>query len=211
MLPPGEFLAVWSILAVNILSPGPNVLNTLTTAMGSGRAAGIASALGVGFGIGGWCLGMTLGMAAVFRAFPAARTLLTLVGICLLVWFAARYMRNAWAGWRGTGARIAARAGLTFRASFLRSLSVNASNPKAFTTWVAILTLFPVARAGWGDILVLWAGTAALAFAIHATYAIVFSTAPAARFYLRAAPIVNACVGLFFLAFAVKLLTGLLS
>jgi len=211
MLPLGAFLTVWAILAVNILSPGPNVLNTITTAMGSGRAAGMASALGVGLGIGIWCLGMTLGMAAVFRAVPAMRAVLTGIGICLLLWFASRYLRNAWVGWRGTGGRLAARAGMTFGASFLRSLSVNALNPKALTTWVAILSLFPVMRAGWGDILLLWAGTAILAFTIHATYAVVFSTAPAARFYLRAAPAVNACVGLFFVAFALTLLNGLLS
>ncbi len=209
MLPAREFLEVWALLAVNILSPGPNVLNTITTAMGSGRAAGIASALGVGLGIGVWCLGMTLGMAAAFRAVPSMRVVLTVAGIGLLLWFASRYLRNAWTGWRGTGARLSGRAGLGFGASFLRSLSVNALNPKALTTWVAILTLFPVARAGWHDILLLWAGTAVLAFSIHAGYALAFSTAPAARAYLRAAPGVNAGVGLFFIAFALKLLTGL--
>ncbi len=211
MLPGHEFLTVWAILAVNVLSPGPNVLNTITTAMGSGRAPGIGSALGVGLGIGIWCLGMTLGMAAVFRALPATRTALTVLGIGLLLWFASRYFLNAWAGWRGTGKMLAGRAGLSFRASFLRSLSVNALNPKALTTWVAVLTLFPVARAGAGDIVLLWAGTACLAFLIHAGYALAFSTSPAARFYLRAAPAVNAGVGLFFVAFALKLLRGLLS
>lgn len=211
MLPAHEFLTVWAILAVNILSPGPNVLNTITTAMGSGRAAGIASALGVGLGIGIWCLGMTLGMAAVFRTFPATRIALTVLGIGLLLWFASRYLRNAWTGRRGAGAAFAGRAGLSFRASFLRSLSVNALNPKALTTWVAILTLFPVARAGAGDVLLLWAGTACLAFTIHTGYALAFSTDPAARFYLNAAPAVNAGVGIFFVAFALKLLTGLLS
>ena len=211
MLPLSEFLAVWAILAVNILSPGPNVLNTMTTAMGSGRAAGLASALGVGLGIGIWCLGMTLGMAAVFRVFPQLRIMLTALGICLLLWFALRYLRNAWAGWRGTGAVLKGRTGLSFGSSFLRSLSVNALNPKALTTWVAILSLFPVGHAGWGDILLLWAGTASLAFTIHAGYAVVFSTAAAQRLFLRAAPAVNAGVGLFFIAFALKLLGGLLS
>ncbi len=209
MLPLAEFLTVWALLAVNVMSPGPNVLNTITTAMGSGRAAGIASAMGVGLGIGIWCLGMTLGMAAVFRMMPAMRTLLTLVGIGLLLWFASRYFRNAWTGWRGAGQPLATHAGLSVGASFLRSLSVNASNPKALTTWVAVLTLFPAARAGWRDILLLWAGTATLGFTIHAAYALVFSTASAARFYLRASPVVNAAVGFFFIAFAVKLIDGL--
>lgn len=83
MLPIAEFLSVWALLAVNVLSPGPDVPNTITTAMGSGRAAGIAAASGVGLGIGIWCFGMTLGMAAAFRVVPVRRTLLTLVGIGL--------------------------------------------------------------------------------------------------------------------------------
>lgn len=72
-LPLSEFVPVWGFLALNILSPGPNVLNTMTTAMGSGRRAGLTSAAGVAVGIGLWCLGMSLGMAALFAALPAAR------------------------------------------------------------------------------------------------------------------------------------------
>jgi threonine/homoserine/homoserine lactone efflux protein len=210
-LPLAPFLTVWAVLAMNIASPGPNVLNTITTAMGSGRAAGLASAVAVAVGVGLWCLGMTLGMAALFLALPATRTFLTLIAIFLLLWFATRYLRNAWQGWRGTSARLAGRQGLSPAASFLRSLSVNALNPKALTTWVLILTLFPVARAHAGDIALLCIGASSIAFAIHAAYAVAFSTAPAARAYLRAAPAINAAVGIFFTGFAVKLATGLLT
>lgn len=209
-LPLAPFLTVWTVLAMNIASPGPNVLNTITTAMGSGRAAGLASAAAVALGIGIWCVGMTLGMAALFLALPAARAILTVIAICLLLWFASRYLRAAWQGWRGTGKKLAGRSGLSLRAAFLRSLSVNALNPKALTTWVLILTLFPVARAGAGDIALLCAGASAIAFAIHAAYAVAFSTAPAARAYLRAAPVINGAVGLFFAGFAVRLAAGLL-
>lgn len=208
-LPLAPFLTVWAVLAMNVASPGPNVLNTITTAMGSGRAAGLASALAVAVGVGLWCLGMTLGMAALFLALPATRTILTVVAICLLLWFAARYLGTAWQGSRGAGPRLAGRQGLSTRASFLRSLSVNALNPKALTTWVLILTLFPVARAGAGDIAFLCMGASVIAFAIHAAYAVAFSTAPAARAYLRAAPVINAAVGLFFAGFAIRLMAGL--
>jgi threonine efflux protein len=78
-LPIGAFLTVWTILALNILSPGPNVLNTITTAMGSGRAAGLASAAAVGLGIGLWCLSMSLGMAALFAVVPHAEEALTVM------------------------------------------------------------------------------------------------------------------------------------
>jgi threonine/homoserine/homoserine lactone efflux protein len=209
-LPLAPFLTVWAVLAMNIASPGPNVLNTITTAMGSGRAAGLASAIAVAVGVGLWCIGMTLGMAALFLALPATRTILTVIAICLLLWFATRYLRNAWHGWRGTSARLSGRQGLALRTSFLRSLSVNALNPKALTTWVLILALFPVSHADPSDIAVLCIGASSIAFAIHAAYAIAFSTAPAARAYLRAAPVINGAVGVFFAGFAVKLAASLL-
>lgn len=208
-LPLAAFLTVWVVLAMNIASPGPNVLNTIASALGSGRKAGLASAAGVAVGIGLWCLGMTLGMAAVFQAVPAARTALTLLVIGLLLWFASRYLRAALAGWRGGAGQVTGRSGLSIRASFARSLAVNAMNPKALTTWVVILSLFPAAEARAGDIAALGLGAAMLAFSIHALYALAFSTAPAARLWARLAPAISAAVGLFFAGFAARLALGL--
>ena len=120
-LPLAPFLTVWTVLALNVASPGPNIVNTITTAMGSGRGPGLASAVAVGFGIGGWCLGMTLGMAAAFQAAPQIRIAMTLLGAALLFWFAWRYARAAWAGRRGTmRARVKIREANTFSAGELR-------------------------------------------------------------------------------------------
>jgi threonine efflux protein len=210
-LPLGAFLTVWTILALNIMSPGPNVLNTITTAMGSGRAAGLASAAAVGLGIGIWCLSMSLGMAVLFAVVPFAEEALTLMAAGLLAWFATKYLR---AGVRVvTGGELSLRgvAGLDLRASFLRSLAVNATNPKALTTWIAILGIFPTAAAAPGDIALLTAGACVLSVTIHTVYAALFSTRAAARFYVRAAPVINLCVGIFFLWFAVKLAAPLLA
>lgn len=208
-LPLAPFLTVWAVLAMNIASPGPNVLNTIASALGSGRKAGLASAAGVAVGIGLWCLGMTLGMAAMFQAVPAARTALTLLAIGLLLWFAGRYLRAALAGWQGGAGRVTGKSGLSIRASFTQSLAVNAMNPKALTTWVVILSLFPAAEARAGDVATLGFGAVALAFSIHAGYALAFSTAPAARLWARLAPAISAAVGLFFAGFAARLALGL--
>jgi len=210
-LPLGAFITVWTILALNIVSPGPNVLNTITTAMGSGRSAGMASAAAVGIGIGVWCLAMSLGMAAVFAVVPYAEETLTVLASGLLVWFAVKYLRAGYRGASGREASIRGVAGLGLGASFLRSLAVNATNPKALTTWIAILGIFPVAEARTGDVAFLTAGACALSLSIHAVYAALFSTRPAAAVYLRAAPVINLAVGVFFLGFAVKLTAPLLS
>lgn len=212
-LPWAEFLSVWTFLALNILTPGPNVLNTIALSMGSGRAAGLGAALGTGVGISIWCLGMLLGAAALLAAVPWARLVLTAVATGLLVWFAARYLRNGWRGvvsWRrGEPPLPTGRRGAGLAAGFARSLAVLLTNPKTLTTWLTIAGLFPVARATAGDVVLLCLGAGALAVTIHTGYALIFSTAPAARAWLRAAPVLNLGVGTFFLGFAAVLGTGL--
>lgn len=212
-LPWAEFLAVWAFLAVNIMTPGPNVLNTIALSMGSGRAAGMGAALGTGLGIGIWCLGMLLGATVLLAAVPVARLVLTALAAGLLVWFATRYLRAAQAGFqarrRGDPPVPPGRRGAGLRSGLVRSLMVLLTNPKALTTWLAVTGIFPVAIASGGDVALLCLGAAALAVAIHAAYALLFSTPPATRAWLRAAPALNLGVGLFFLGFALILLAGL--
>lgn len=210
-LPIGAFLTVWTILALNILSPGPNVLNTITTAMGSGRAAGLASAAAVGLGISIWCLSMSLGMATFFALVPYAEEALTVMAAGLLIWFATRYLRAGLHGFSGRAVSLRGVVGLDLRTAFLRSLAVNATNPKAMTTWIAILGIFPTAVATPADIALLTLGACGLSLSIHAVYAAAFSTRHAAALYLRMAPVINLGVGVFFIWFAIKLAAPLLA
>jgi threonine/homoserine/homoserine lactone efflux protein len=205
------YLTVWAFIAANVASPGPNVLNTITTAMGSGRTAGLWSAWAVGVGVSLWCIGMALGVAALFALVPVAEKLMRLVGAGLLIWFASRYLRAAYHGFHKRPMSLVGVAGLSRRAAFLRSLSVNALNPKALKTWLFVLSIFPVARAGAFDVFLLGLGTAVVATVIHVIYALVFSTPTAARAYLRAAPVINLVVGVFFLTVASKLLLSVIS
>ena len=209
-LPWHPFLTVWGLLALNIASPGPNVLNTIATAMGSGRQAGLGSAAGVGVGVALWCLAMSLGAAALFALLPWTRPILTLIAIALLLRFAWRYLRLAVADWHGMRAGVSpARDRNDFAAAFRRSLAINALNPKALTTWIAILAIFPVAAATPADIAVLGLGASAVAVGLHTAYALAFSTTLAARLYFRFAWLLTAVAGLFFTGFALRLALGL--
>lgn len=209
-VPLAQFVTIWGFLAVNILSPGPNVLNTIALAMGSGRRAGMGSASGVGLGIGVWCLGMTLGMATLFQALPFMQTALTVLAVGLLALFASRYLRAALHGWRhAPGTVPRGKGGLTFWQGFRRALGIAALNPKALSSWLAILALFPLERAGPADIALLCAGACALSFVIHGGYTLIFSTPPAARTYLRFGPLISAAAGLIFAGFALRLMIGL--
>jgi threonine/homoserine/homoserine lactone efflux protein len=212
-LPLSEFIAAWAFLALNVLTPGPNVLNTIALAIGSGRRAALGAAVGTGVGISMWCLAMVLGVAAMLAALPWTRVALTLVAIGLLIWFALRYLRQSGQGFAARRRREPpapmGKAGLGLRAGFWRSLSILIANPKALTTWLTLTAIFPVAQAGGADVALLCAGAALIALGIHSGYAIAFSSPAAARGYLRAAPVINLLVGLFFTAFAGRLAVGL--
>lgn len=208
-LPLSDFLPVWGFLAANIVSPGPNVLTTIALSMGSGRAAGMGSASGVGLGISMWCLGMTLGVSVIIGLVPDLQRLLTWAAVGLLLWFAWRYLRAAWSGWQAQTMRLPPTSdGLGWRDGFRRALLVNAVNPKALTSWLAVLGLFPVARAGAGDIALLCVGACVLSFGIHSAYTLAFSTPAAARAYLRAGWVLQAAAGILFTGFALRLVAG---
>jgi threonine/homoserine/homoserine lactone efflux protein len=205
-LPLAQFLTVRAFLGLNIASPGPNVLNTIASAMGSGHRAGMGSALAVGFGVALWCLGMSLGMVAVFEAFPAAQSLLAAAAAGLLLWFAVRYLRAAWAGYHDHRTLPAGVGGLDFTAAIRRSLLVNVLNPNELTSWLAILAILPVASARGGDIALLCAGSSLVAVGLHTLYALAFATPAPARLYLRAGWVLSGFAGLFLAGFGLRLL-----
>ncbi|MCA2014247.1 LysE family translocator [Pararhodobacter sp. CCB-MM2] len=209
LLPFGAFLGAWGFLAMNVLTPGPNVLNTISLAIGSGRRAALGAALGTGLSITAWCLGMILGATALLLAFPPARVAMTAVAVGLLIWFSSRYLRRSRAGFaarrRGDPPAPEARKGARARDGMLRAMSIMMMNPKALTTWLTMTAVFPVAQAGPWDVAILCVGACVVAGAIHAVYALAFSTKAAARTFLRVAPWIDLGVGLFFAGFALTL------
>ncbi|MEZ5752572.1 MAG: LysE family transporter [Paracoccaceae bacterium] len=210
-LPAAEFLAAWAFLAMNVLSPGPNVLNTIALAIGSGRRAALGAALGTGLGICVWCLGMGLGVATLLATVPGARHAMTVLAIGLLGWFSSRYLRRAMAGFRqGPGAEAPqAQKNARARDGMVRAVSILLTNPKALTTWLTLTAIFPIERANMADLGVLCLGSSVVAGSIHAAYALTFSTRAAARAFLRLAPFIHLGVGIFFGGFALTLAVSL--
>lgn len=201
--PWGDLLAIWGFFAVNVMTPGPNVFNTIGIALGSGRAAGLGAAAGVAPGVALWGVAAVLGVSALFALHPAAETALTVAGGLLLLLFGTRYLRQALSP---PEADLRARRGATPARAFAATLAVLATNPKALTTWLVILSLFPAAEASATARVLLVAGMAAIGTLIHVGYALAFSTRPAAALYARNARFVDGGVGLFFLTVGLRLL-----
>lgn len=191
-------LTVWG---VNVAAPGPNVFYTIAIALGSGRRTALAVVPAIAIGVLAWAALAVFGAAIILRQAPWLSAVLSALGGAILMWFAWRYARRAW-GWSsgGAGARV-----VSARSAFLASLGVLAANPRALTTWLVLIGIFPAGSASPAAIAVMILGAAALAGAIHAVYALAFSTRPAAAAFARAGRSITAGVAVFFAVLGVML------
>jgi len=206
-MPWPEILTAWAVFGANILSPGPNVFNTIAIALGAGRRVALGVVPAVALGVAVWATAAILGAAAAFRHWPAAEPMLTALGGVLLIWFATRYLARVRA-WQGAIGSPPVR---DARAAFWVTLAILATNPKALTTWLVLISIFPAGTASGPAIAVMIAGSVAVASLGHLAYALAFSTRVAARAYARAGRWIALGVALFFAALGVTLLSDALA
>ncbi|MEM7496813.1 MAG: LysE family transporter [Pseudomonadota bacterium] len=200
-MPWAEMLTAWAVFAGNILSPGPNVFNTIAIALGSGRRVALAVVPAIALGVLVWATLALVGAAVAFRQLPWLPLALAALGGTLLLVFARRYARAAWY-W---GASTAEGRLMTPRNAFLLTLGVLAANPKALTTWLVLVGIFPAGEATTAAIAVMVLGCVVVASAGHAVYALAFSTRAAAAAYARAGRWITAGVALFFATLGITL------
>lgn len=197
-----EIATALAVFAANVLSPGPNVFNTIAIALGSGRRAALAVVPAVALGVLIWSTAAVTGAAVAFRRFPGLEPALTALGGALLLWFAVRYLRKAW-HW---SADIGQNRVVSPWGAFAITLGILATNPKALTTWLVLISIFPADRAGTAGFAAMILGACAIAALGHLAYGLAFSSRRAAQAYARAGRWINAGVGVFFASLGISLL-----
>lgn len=205
-MPLFDLLPALLFLMLNVFIPGPNVLNTIATAMGSGLLAGIACACACGAGLLLWALAVLFGAAALFAALPVAQAALTALGGLLLQYFAFRYLRKS----VGPEAELTAIHNQPVARAFAQAFIVMMSNPKVLTTWLAVISLFPVIASDVLHITLFTLMAGGMSFAGHALFPLLFANRTASRIYLRFERPINTVVGIGFSLYWLKMLAGLL-
>ena len=205
-MPLFDLMPALLFLMLNVFIPGPNVLNTIATAMGSGLRAGMACACACGAGLLLWALAVLFGAAALFAALPVAQVALTALGGLLLQYFAFRYLRKS----VGPEAKLTAIHNQPVARAFAKAFMVMMTNPKVLTTWLAVISLFPVITSDVLHITLFTLMAGGASFAGHALFAMLFASRTASRIYLRLYRPINALVGIGFSLYGLKLLAGLL-
>ena len=125
-------LAVYLVAAVAlILSPGPDTVYVLARGAGEGRRAGVLSALGVTTGVLVHTVAAAVGLAALFRAVPEARTVVVAAGAAYLSYLGIRTLRDPEVEARETDGD-----------PYLQGLTVNVLNPQVALFFLAFLPGF---------------------------------------------------------------------
>lgn len=88
MLTPDVVVSFFGVAVVLALAPGPDNIFVLTQSALAGRRCGMLVVLGLCTGLIGHTFAVAAGIAAVFRASPAAFTALKIVGVLYLLYLA---------------------------------------------------------------------------------------------------------------------------
>lgn len=194
----------WVLLVLAMAAPGPNLLAAASTALGSGRRAGLHVVAGIASGSFLWSLAAGFGLSFVFTVYPSLLAILRIGGGIYLLYLGARALRAALVGLPGAvGPDMRP---MTPLDGYLRGLAVCALNPKSALFWASIST-FMLSSGASGLVVLEFCFIAGFSScAVYGTYVIVFSSNAAYRIYRRAARWFEAAFGTFFCAVGAQLL-----
>ena len=174
--------------------------------MGSGRLSGIACALATGLGVILTSMVSLIGATAIFYNIPIIYKSLTVIGCILLIYFAIRYIKKA----LSPVFNLVALENIYFSKAFQQAFLVLISNPKMMTTFLAVISLFPIVASNIQYAIIFSVLAGFCSFIGHLIFATIFSTSFAIKIYMNLYRPINALVGIGFIVYSIKLFISIL-
>lgn len=169
MVDPLMILAFAAAVFAIVITPGADMAIIVSSALGGGRAAGLAAVAGVALGAFAHIAFSAAGLSALVAASPAVLTLLGWFGTFYLLWIGLAFLRA------GTTLSLTGTASaLPARAAWRRAMLTNLLNPKAYLFMLAIFPQF-MRKDGlpaWLQALLLGALILAIAIPVYSVVAI---------------------------------------
>lgn len=163
-------------------SPGPATLNIAGTAMVSGRRYALAMASGVSTGSLMWSTAAAFGLGAVMLANIWVFELLRYFGAGYLIFLAVKSAKSAL-----TPGDLAPKGAAfsSLQRAYAGGLALHLTNPKAILFFGSLYAVGVPAQASPATLLTIIAAVAVQSTLVFHGYALLFSSAPAVRVYLR--------------------------
>lgn len=182
-------------------SPGPATLAISGTSMAEGRRRGLQLASGVVIGSAMWGIAAALGFSAIMMSNVWLFETVRYVGAAYLLYLAVKSLRSAWVG-AAIKPTKPTRVG-----AFGKGLALHLTNPKAVLGWGAIYAVAMTPDAQPASVALLFCALISVSACVFLGYAVLFSSAPIARGYLRMKRGFDVTFGVLFGAASLKLLT----
>ncbi len=182
-------------------SPGPATLTISGTSMAHGRALGLRLAAGVVVGSAIWGIAAALGFSAIMMSNAWLFNIVRYIGAAYLLYLAGKSLLSAWHG-KTVKTPMPSRVG-----AFGKGLMLHLTNPKAVLGWGAIYAVVLTPDAQPKSVALLFCALITTSAVVFLGYAILFSSPPIARGYLRLKRVFDVTFGVLFGAASLKLLT----
>ncbi len=197
-----SLITIAGVWLVTVMSPGPNFLATVHTAVRRSRAAGLLVVLGITLGTTLWAAGSLLGLGLLFQTAAWLYLVVKFAGAAYLIVVGIRILISAR---KPLAVEEAVATGESGWRVFRLGLLTDLSNPKAaaFFTSLFAVTVPPEAPL-WFDLLVV-ACVVATAGAWYTLVAFTVVLDPVAALYRRSARAVTAVTGAVFVALGLRL------
>jgi threonine/homoserine/homoserine lactone efflux protein len=173
--------------------------------MAEGRTRGLQLASGVVTGSAIWGIAAALGFSAIMMSNIWLFETVRYIGAAYLLFLALKSLRSAWIGTPVKPA-IPTRIG-----AFGKGLTLHLTNPKAVLGWGAIYAVAMTPDAQPASVALLFCALITTSAIVFLGYAILFSSAPIARGYIRLKRVFDLTFGALFGAASLKLLTAKLT
>lgn len=179
-----QLLMVYMAYVIATASPGPSNMAIMGMAMSQGRGSALLLAFGVITGSLFWAVMAATGISAILATYANALFVIKIAGGLYLLYLAYKAVKSALSAKMPSSvvARLPANKWQIYR----RGLLLHLTNPKAVLAWIAIMSLGLRPDSPTTTLLAIVLGCAMLSVVVFGGYAIVFSTAPMIRSYLKA-------------------------
>ena len=186
--------AIFGVLCVGTVSPGPSFVMVARTAVSSGQAEATAASLGMGIGGVIFAIAALAGLQALLLAVPTLYVVLKLAGGLYLAYLGIRILRGA-----GEPLTVSSEPATKREGSLLRSLifglGTQLSNPKTAIVYASVFATFLPNGVGFQSGVALVVMVFLLETSWYALVALVLSAEKPRKAYLRFKSLIDRVAG----------------
>ncbi len=205
-------LGLFAVDLLSVISPGPNVIVVMETAVVHRTRAALAAVCGIAVGDLLWSLAALLGLSEVFTLWPWLHGAMKIFGGAYLIylgvmaWRSKTSLKDLQAAGRPEGHDVERPRARSLASSFFRGLLTTATNPKSIVYWGSIFMLFLEPH------MPIWVQASAVSIGVidallwYGAVALLFSTEIVQRFYARVERWIRRVTGAVMVGFGAKML-----